>query len=162
MLLCPDFWVQHRQLVLLLSQVACALTMGMITATEIYRHEWSALLAGGPALNAPFGAAASEGLLTRPSMLVVWFYVIVPLLQQLCVPEQLLGGCVSQAVQSLLAYKFIFKGTMPLWDLVGWLVVGGCVEFGIAYAGDALMRRRAVESARSTLQQGRPAPAVRQ
>jgi hypothetical protein len=116
MLLCPDSWVQHRQLVLLLSQVACALTMGMITATEIYRHEWSALLAGGAAASATsshmelglgkearFGAAASEGLFTRPGMLVVWFYVIVPLLQQLCVPEQLLGGCVSQAVQSLLA-----------------------------------------------------------
>jgi hypothetical protein len=172
MVLCPDFWIQHRQLVLLLSQVACALTMGMITATEVYRHEWSALLAGGAAStthvplglskDAQFGTAASDGLLTRPSMLVVWFYVIVPLLQQLCVPEQLLGGCVSQAVQSVLAYKFIFKGNMSLPVLLVWLVAGGCLELGIAYAGDAYMRRRAVESARSTLQQGRPAAAAGQ
>jgi hypothetical protein len=167
MLLCPDFWVQHRQLVLMLSQVACALTMGMISATEIYRHEWSTLLAGSTPPSpheVDFGlgkdADASGGLLTRPSMLVVWFYVIVPLLQQLCVPEQLLGACLSQAVQSLLAYRFIFKGDMPLPVLLVWLVGGGCLEFGIAYAGDAYMRKRAVESARSTLQQGRPAAAA--
>jgi hypothetical protein len=171
MLLCPDFWVQHRQLVLMLSQVACALTMGMISATEIYRHEWSTLLAGSTptaGLASPsevdFGlgrdAGASGGLLMRPSILVVWFYVIVPLLQQLCVPEQLLGACLSQAVQSLLAYRFIFRGEMPLQVLLVWLVAGGCLEFGIAYAGDAYMRRRAVESARSTLQQGRPAAAT--
>jgi hypothetical protein len=177
MLLCPDFWVQHRQLVLMLSQVACALTMGMICATEIYRHEWSTLLAGtagtagtagSTSLNPPevdFGgfskdAGASGGLLTQPSMLVVWFYAIVPLLQQLCVPEQLLGACLSQGVQSWLAYRFIFKGDMPLPVLLGWLLAGACLELGIAYAGDAYMRKRAVEAARSTLQQGRPAAAA--
>jgi hypothetical protein len=49
---------------------------------------------------------------------------------------------------------------MPV--LLVWLAAGGCLEFGIAYAGDAFMRRRAVEAARSTLQQGQPAAAAGQ
>lgn len=147
---------------LMLSQVACGLTMGMITATEVYRNEWSQLLGSeltsrtSSPLGKAFtpGAAAGGGLLARPAMLLVWFYVVVPLLQQLCVPEQLLGGCVSQAVQTLLAYRFIFKGSMALPWLLLWLLAGAAVSFGIAYAADSFMRRQAVASARRTLQRG--------
>lgn len=165
-LLCPDFWIQHRNFMLMLSQIACALTVGMITATEIYRHEWAQLLRPENAIGdlpAPgFEPLTSGGqigspdfmLISRPGMLVAWFYLVVPLLQQLCVPDQLVS-CVAQAVQTYLAYRFIFKGDMGLGWLLGWLGLGGLVSLGVAYAADLFMRKQAVAAARRSLMQGR-------
>lgn len=165
-LICPDFWVQHRNLTLMLSQIACALTVGMITATEIYRHEWAQLLHVGNAtvvnnLITPGFAQGTSGvlagshdliLISRPGMLLAWFYLVVPLLQQLCVPDQLVS-CVAQAVQSYLAYRFIFKGEMGFGWLLGWLGLGSLVSLGVAYVADSFMRRQAVAAARRSLTQ---------
>lgn len=151
----------------MLSQVACALTVGMITATEIYRHEWSQLLHHGnatmvhnltmvgfePAIAGALTGSQDLTLISRPGMLIAWFYLVVPLLQQLCVPDQLVS-CVAQAVQSYLAYRFIFQGQMGFGWLMGWLGLGGLVSLGVAYVADSFMRRQAVASARRSLLQG--------
>lgn len=154
----PDFWVQHRNFMIMLSQIACALTVGMITATEIYRHEWAQLLhpeSAASNLHLTGFEAGTSGpqdltLISRPGMLVAWFYVVVPLLQQLCVPDQLVS-CAAQAVQTYLAYRFIFGGTMGLGWLLGWLGLGAVVSAGVAYVADLFMRRQAVSAARRSL-----------
>lgn len=162
---CPDFWIQHRNFMLMLSQIACALTVGMITATEIYRQEWAQLLHPKNTLDNMIAAGSEPGtsdirsdvqedltLISRPGMLIVWFYLLVPLLQQLCVPDQLVS-CFAQAVQSYLVYRFIFRGGMGLWWLMGWLGLGAVVSLGLAYLSDLFMRKQAVAAARRSLMQ---------
>jgi hypothetical protein len=143
MLHTPEFYVIHRQLLLCLSQIAAALTVGMIAATEVYRHEWSALL------NQP---AAGTTLMARPFMLlrllgaVAWYYIVVPLLQQLTMPEQaVVAAC--QFAHSLLIYVFILQGSASLVLVVPLLLAASAVSFGLAYAADARFRRQAVAAA---------------
>lgn len=63
-------------------------------AGQVYRREWSGLLR----------RPGQQQLLARPSMLVAWFYVVVPLLQQMPLPEQAVS-CISQAAQTYMAVR---------------------------------------------------------
>lgn len=105
----------------------------------MYRNEWSALLQRpGPTL------------LARPSMMLLWYYLLVPILQQQTLPEQALT-CLAQLAHSLLIYVYILKGSTSLWLIVPLLLAASGVSFGVTYVADAWTRRQAVAGARRTL-----------
>lgn len=105
----------------------------------MYRNEWSALVRfPGPTL------------LARPSMMLVWYYLVVPLLQQQTLPEQAIS-CVAQFAHSLLIYIYILKGTVSLFFVVPLLAVASGVSFALAYVADAHSRGQAVAAARCGL-----------
>jgi hypothetical protein len=140
LLLTPDFFIYHRHLLLCLSHIAAALTVGMISVTEVYRNEWSALMRQpGPMM------------LARPPMMLVWYYVLVPLLQQQTLPEQAIS-CVAQFAHSLLIYLYILKGSLASLAWVVPLLLGASgVSFALTYVADAHARAQAVAAAGRTL-----------
>lgn len=106
---------------------------------EVYRNEWSALLQRpGPTL------------LARPSMMLFWYYLLMPVLQQQTLPEQALS-CVAQLTHSLLIYVFILKGTTSLTVVVPLLLAASGLSFAVSYVADAWTRRQAVAGARRSL-----------
>lgn len=111
----------------------------LCTPAEVYRNEWSALLQHpGPTL------------LARPSMMVLWYYLIVPLLQQQTLPEQALS-CIAQLGHSLLIYVFILRGTTSLFLVVPLLLAASAVSFAVAYVADYVTRSQAVAAAHRSL-----------
>lgn len=130
------FYSRYRSVLLCLSQVACMLTAGMIVATEVYRQEWQVLLSARPVV------------IARPSMLLVWAYVVLPLLHQLTLPEQVVSS-VAQLLQSFLVYRYILHGSMPLLPLLVLLASCGIGSFGITAWQDLHMRRGFVAALRT-------------
>lgn len=111
-------------------------------AAEVYRNEWSALLQRpGPTI------------LARPSMMLFWYYILVPILQQQTMPEQTIT-CAAQLVHSLLIYLYILRGTTSLYLVVPLLLAASGVSFGLTYVADAWTRRQAVAGARRSLTGG--------
>jgi len=83
-------------------------------------------------------------------MMLAWYYLLVPLLQQQTLPEQALS-CLAQLGHSLLIYVFILKGSTSLLLVVPLLVAASGVSFGLSYVADALTREQAVAGARRSL-----------
>jgi hypothetical protein len=111
----------------------------LLLAAEVYRNEWSALLQRpGPTL------------LARPSMMLLWYYLLVPILQQQTMPEQALS-CVAQLAHSLLIYVYILKGSTSLVLVVPLLLAASGVSFTVSFLADAWTRRQAVAGVRRSL-----------
>lgn len=126
---------------LLLSPLPCPVCVcACLCTAEVYRNEWSALL------QRPDGPT----LLARPSMMLLWYYLLVPILQQQTLPEQALS-CVAQLAHSLLIYVFILKGGASLALVVLLLLAASGVSFAVSFLADAWTRQQAVAGARRSL-----------
>lgn len=136
---CKSVLCPCAQLALLLSPALPVSIRACLCTAEVYRNEWSALLQRpGPIL------------LARPSMLLLWYYLLIPILQQQTLPEQALS-CVAQLAHSLLIYVFILKGGASLSLVLPLLLAASGVSFTVSYLADAWTRQQAVAGARRSL-----------
>jgi hypothetical protein len=83
-------------------------------------------------------------------MMLLWYYLLMPFLQQQTLPEQALS-CLAQLGHSLLIYMFILKGTTSLMLVVPLLLAASGASFAVAYVADAWTRQQAVAGARRSL-----------
>jgi hypothetical protein len=140
------FYQRHRSAMLVLSQLAAAITTGLITATEVYRREWQVLMTS---------TASNVVVLQRPFMMAAWFYLLLPLLLGLSAGGQL-WLCGALTVQAYLFYRFILYGGLGSTALLLWLVLGVAVAWVVGVARDALLRVNFIKA----VQRYRAAPAL--